>query len=136
LARLKCEDCGERRLVALSCRGRGFCPSCTGRRMNATAAHLIERVLPPESGLRQWVLTFPFSWRRCLAQGGALFGRLTRMVVETVLALYAARAGEGGLGAKSCAVTAVRGGGTPIRPRLGAARARTSPHREVPPTPT
>jgi hypothetical protein len=28
-----------------------------------TAADLIERVLPPESGLRQWVLTFPFSWR-------------------------------------------------------------------------
>ncbi len=30
---------------------RGFCPSCTGRRMNATAANLIERVLPPQSGL-------------------------------------------------------------------------------------
>jgi hypothetical protein len=53
-ARLKCEECGERRLVAFSCRGRGFCPSCTGRRMNATAANLIERVLPPPSGLRQW----------------------------------------------------------------------------------
>jgi len=52
-ARLKCEDCGERRLVAFSCKGRGFCPSCTGRRMNAAAANLIERVLPPQSGLRQ-----------------------------------------------------------------------------------
>jgi hypothetical protein len=40
--------------------------------MNATAANLIERVLPPQSGLRQWVLTFPFSWRRRLAQDGAL----------------------------------------------------------------
>jgi hypothetical protein len=77
--------------------------------MNATAANLIERVLPPESGLRQWVLTFPFSWRRRLAQDGALLGRLTRMAVETVLALYAARAGEeGGLVAKSGAVTAVQ----------------------------
>ena len=28
-ARLKCEDCGEKRLVAFSCKGRGFCPSCT-----------------------------------------------------------------------------------------------------------
>jgi len=26
-----------------------------GRRMSATGAELIERVLPPESGLRQWV---------------------------------------------------------------------------------
>jgi Transposase zinc-binding domain len=65
-ARLLCEGCGKRRLVAFSCKGRGFCPSCTGRRMNATAANLIERVLPPQSGLRQWVLTFPFSWRRRL----------------------------------------------------------------------
>ncbi len=95
--------------MAFSCKGRGFCPSCTGRRMNATAANLIERVLPPESGLRQWVLTFPFSWRRRLAQDGALLGRLTRIAVETVLTFYAARAGqEGGPGAKSGAVTAVQ----------------------------
>jgi hypothetical protein len=66
-------------------------------------------VLPPESGLRQWVLTFPFSWRRRLAQDGGLLGRLTRIAVETVLAFYADRAAqEGGLGAKSGAVTAVQ----------------------------
>jgi len=28
--------------------------------MNATAANLIERVLPPQTGLRQWVLSSPF----------------------------------------------------------------------------
>jgi hypothetical protein len=50
-ARLWCEGCGESRLVAFSCKGRGFCPSCLGRRMSATAANLIERVLPPQSGL-------------------------------------------------------------------------------------
>ena len=32
-ARLRCGDCNESRLVAFSCRGRGFCPSCFGRRM-------------------------------------------------------------------------------------------------------
>jgi Transposase zinc-binding domain len=105
--RPKCEDCGERRLVAFSCKGRGFCPSCTGRRMNPTAANLMEPVLPPESGLRQWA-DLPLSWRRRLAQDGALLGRLTRMVVGTVLTLYAARAGDGGLGAKRGAVTAVQ----------------------------
>jgi Putative transposase len=84
-------------------------PVLTGRRMNATAANLIERVLPPQSGLRQWVLTFPFSWRRRLAQDGALLGRLTRIVVETVLTFYAARAREeSGPEAKSGAVTAVQ----------------------------
>jgi hypothetical protein len=108
-ARLRCEECGESRLVAFSCKGRGFCPSCTGRRMSATAADLIERVLPPSSGLRQWVLTFPFSWRRRLAQDAALLGRLTRIVVETVLRFYAARAAQqGGLGAKTGAVTVVQ----------------------------
>ena len=67
-ARLKCRGCAETRLVAFSCKGRGFCPSCMGRRMCATAANLIERVLPPETPLRQWVLTFPFPWRPRLAQ--------------------------------------------------------------------
>ncbi|WP_437895588.1 transposase zinc-binding domain-containing protein [Sorangium sp. So ce124] len=57
-ARLRCERCEESRLVAFSCKGRGFCPSCLGGRMCATAANLIEDVLP-EVALRQWVLTFP-----------------------------------------------------------------------------
>jgi hypothetical protein len=34
-----------------SCKGRGLCPSCMGRRMAATAAKLIERVLPPSTPL-------------------------------------------------------------------------------------
>ena len=67
--------------------------------MSATAANLIERVLAPQSGLRQWVLTFPFPWRRRLAQDGALLGNLTRIFVETVHAFYAERAvREGALG--------------------------------------
>jgi hypothetical protein len=77
--------------------------------MNATAANLIERVLPAQSGLRQWVLTFPFSWRRRLAQDGALLGRLTRLFVQTVHAFYAERAArEGAMGAKTGAVTVVQ----------------------------
>lgn len=53
--------------------------------------------------------TFPFPWRRRLAQDGALLGRLTRIVTETVLAFYAARAAEQGWPrAKSGAVTVVQ----------------------------
>ena len=33
-ARLKCRACSETRLVAFSRKGRGFCPSCMGRRMS------------------------------------------------------------------------------------------------------
>jgi len=98
-ARRKCRECKETRLVAFSCKGRGFCPSCMGRRMSATAANLIERVLPPSTPLRQWVLTFPFSWRPRLAQDGELLGRLTQIFVDTVQAFYAllapARADDG-----------------------------------------
>ncbi len=104
-ARLRCGQCGESRLVAFSCKGRGFCPSCLGRRMNATSANLMERVLP-ETGLRQWVLTFPFPWRWRLAQDGALFGQLTRLFVETVQGFYACRAArEGVQGAQTGTVT-------------------------------
>ena len=76
--------------------------------MSATAANLMERVLP-QTGLRQWVLTFPFPWRRRLAQDGALFGKLTRIFVGTVQTFYAERAArEGAVGAKTGAVTGVQ----------------------------
>jgi hypothetical protein len=32
-ARFRCGDSQTERLVAFSCKGRGFCPSCGGRRM-------------------------------------------------------------------------------------------------------
>ena len=40
--RARCEDCGASRAVAFSCRKRGFCPSCCGRRMADTAARLLD----------------------------------------------------------------------------------------------
>ena len=77
--------------------------------MCATAANLIESVLPKAVPLRQWVLTFPFGWRKRLAQDGRLFGELTRLFVETVSAFYAKRAaGHGANGAKTGAVTVVQ----------------------------
>ena len=45
-ARLRCDACAETRLVAFACKGRGFCPSSLGRKMSATAASLVEHVLP------------------------------------------------------------------------------------------
>jgi hypothetical protein len=42
---LQCEnaDCRQKKLVAFSCKGRGFCPSCMGRRMAETAANLVDQ---------------------------------------------------------------------------------------------
>jgi hypothetical protein len=59
---VSCPTCGFERLVAFSCKMRGFCPSCVGRRMNDCAAHLVDRVMPL-TAIRQWVCTMPYSLR-------------------------------------------------------------------------
>lgn len=61
-ARQACRSCTFQRLVGFSCGGRGFCPSCLGRRMIAGAAALVDELLPP-APLRQWVLSLPVPLR-------------------------------------------------------------------------
>lgn len=53
--RVVCDDCKHEKLVAFSCKKRGFCPSCGARRMAESAKLLVDDVL---SGypLRQWVI--------------------------------------------------------------------------------
>ena len=41
-ARVWCYACQKDRLIAFSCKGRGFCPSCGGRQMAESAAHLVD----------------------------------------------------------------------------------------------
>jgi len=64
--RARCEQCHAEKLVAFSCKKRGFCPSCGARRMVETAALLADEVLP-ERPLRQWVLSLPIALRFLLA---------------------------------------------------------------------
>ncbi|MDX9724081.1 MAG: transposase zinc-binding domain-containing protein, partial [Myxococcota bacterium] len=52
--RVRCPKCRHEFGVAFSCKGRGWCPSCGGRFMAQTAAHLVEHVLPEGVGYRQW----------------------------------------------------------------------------------
>jgi len=49
-ARVICDACKKEEVVAFSCKGRGFCPSCGTRRMVDTAAWLVDRVLPAVQG--------------------------------------------------------------------------------------
>jgi hypothetical protein len=65
LVRLACRACGEPMVVAFSCKRRGLCPSCVGRRMADVAAHLCDGVLP-EVPLRQWVCSLPWPLRYAL----------------------------------------------------------------------
>jgi hypothetical protein len=64
--RARCASCGQGFVVAFSCKGRGVCPSCNGRRMAQTAAHLVDRVIPPVP-VRQWVVSVPKRLRGFLA---------------------------------------------------------------------
>ena len=59
--RLGCDTCHHELLVPLSCKQRGFCPSCAGRRMAQTAAHLVRYggCLAPHSHLRWAILPTP-----------------------------------------------------------------------------
>jgi hypothetical protein len=106
-ARLRCDGCEETRIVAFSCKGRGFCPSCLGRKMAQTAAHLVEDVLPAVA-LRQWVLTFPYAWRKRLGYDAALLSALTGIFIKTVLAFYRKKSGGSEAGGKSGAVVSVQ----------------------------
>ena len=83
--RAHCDACGHDLLVAFSCKGRGACPSCAGRRMANVAAHLVDRVLPAVP-VRQWVLSLPFELRALAAFRADVLSALGRHFVEAVFA--------------------------------------------------
>ena len=112
-ARVRCGDCAYERLVPFSCKGRGFCPSCGGRRMSEQAAHLVDEVLP-RVPVRQWVLTLPHRLRYLLAWNHKLSRAVLAVYVRAVLGFYRRRARRRGVkGAQGGAVTVIQrfGGG-------------------------
>ena len=112
-ARVRCGDCAYERLVPFSCKGRGFCGSCGGRRMTEQAAHLVDEVLP-RVPVRQWVLSVPHRLRYLLAWNHKLCRAVLAVYVRAVLGLYRRRARRRGVkGAQGGAVTVIQrfGGG-------------------------
>ncbi|MGH7264852.1 MAG: transposase zinc-binding domain-containing protein, partial [Candidatus Rokuibacteriota bacterium] len=108
LLRVRCQRCGETTVVAFSCRGRGFCPSCGGRRMSELAAHLVDRVLP-RVPIRQWVFTVPVPVRYQLAFDAGLTRAVLRVFLRTVFGWQRRRATRRGLvEARSGSVTAIQ----------------------------
>jgi hypothetical protein len=112
-ARLRCTRCRTERLVAFSCKGRGFCPSCGGRRMVERAAHLVDHVLP-DVAVRQWVLTLPHWLRYRLAWDHEGCRAVTRLFVRAVFGFLRRRARESG-------VIDGRGGAVIVVQRFGGA---------------
>src|SRR5207237_10737670 len=108
------EGCGFEHLVPFSCKRRGFCPSCGGRRMAELAAHLVDAVLP-HVPVRQWVLTLPYRLRYLLAWNHQLCRAVLAVHVRAVLGFSFPTLrldGSARRGTDPCAVSpeAVRGG--------------------------
>jgi len=113
-ARVRCEDCGKSFAVGYSCKGRGFCPSCTGRRMADTSARLVDDVFPPGAPVRQWVLSLPINVRYRLAYDGKLLSDVLSVFLRVVRGWYRKRGKE--LGIKDC-----EGGSVTFSQRFGSA---------------
>lgn len=114
--RARCAACGESRVVAFSCKKRGFCPSCLGRRMADTAAHLVDQVLPAVP-VRQWVLSLPFELRYRLAWDGVLLSGVLAVFLRVVLGWYCAQAQQRGHpGGRGGAVSVLQRYGSALNP--------------------
>ena len=84
--RLRCADCTHEKLVAFSCKPRGFCPACGARRMAETAAHLVDYVIP-RVPVWQWVLSFPIPLRLLFAAHPELLTPVLQ-IIHRVIATF------------------------------------------------
>jgi len=78
-----CMTCRTGFVVAFSCKGRGVCPSCNGRHMAQTTAHLVDHVIPPVP-VRQWVISVPKRLRGMLADRPAAVATLTKIFLDEI----------------------------------------------------
>jgi putative transposase/transposase-like zinc-binding protein len=85
--RLGCDTCHHELLVPFSCKRRGFCPSCAGRRMAQMAAHLVEQVIPWVP-TRQWVVSVPVPLRYWMAGSQDLTATVHTIIRRTIGQYY------------------------------------------------
>ncbi|MEK9826483.1 MAG: transposase zinc-binding domain-containing protein, partial [Methylotenera sp.] len=90
--RVRCSDCKHEKLVAFSCKRRGFCPSCGARRIVDGAALLLDEVLP-RLPYRQWVLSVPFPLRWLFARGPAVMSKILGIVTRCISSYLIHKAG-------------------------------------------
>ena len=105
--RVVCEQCHAERLVAFSCKHRGFCPSCGARRMAESARHLVEEVFGPRP-VRQWVLSVPFPLRLLFASKPEVIGPVLGIVQRIIGSWLADQAGIKRANARCGAVTLIQ----------------------------
>lgn len=89
--RLRCGSCGHDRLLAFSCKCRGWCGSCIARRMADTAAYLCDQVIP-NVPMRTWTLTLPYPLRYLVAYNAEVLGDVVGAFNEALLGWLRRRA--------------------------------------------
>ena len=77
--------------IAFSCKRRGFCPRCGGRRMSQTAANIVDNVFPNQAA-RQWVISLPFELRFWVASDGKLMDKILEICNQEISNFYKAKA--------------------------------------------
>jgi hypothetical protein len=108
--RVRCESCAQEKLVAFSCKKRGFCPSCGGRRMSDTAAHLVDHVFPKRP-VRQWVLSFPYNLRYLFAYNHQALQIALQIMIRVIRRYYLKKARSHGKSEIGAATIIQRFGG-------------------------
>lgn len=92
-ARVRCPGCRYEYLVAFSCKGRGFCPSCQAKRQAEFSLFLQEEVLA-EVPHRQVVFSVPRRLRPFFLRDRKLLAKLARCGYETVRDFLVAAVGD------------------------------------------
>jgi hypothetical protein len=95
-ARIRCDACAHEYLLAFSCKGRYFCPSCHAKRLARWTLWLDETLLASVPH-RQVVLTIPKRLRPYCLYRRALLGDLARLAARIFTAGVRATTGESAL---------------------------------------
>ena len=118
--RLGCDTCKHEMLLPFSCKRRGFCPSCAGRRMAQMAAHLVEQVIPWVP-TRQWVVSVPVPLRYWMAASQDLTATVHTIIRTTIGQYDVHQAVQRGLSRQKVqpgSVTFIQRFGSAINPHL------------------
>lgn len=94
MVRYLCRKCGRDILVATSCKRRGACPSCDGKRGAVTTGRAMEELLP-RAPYRQWVLVIPKRLRYHVNRNARLAGEINRILRKTLSDYYRRVCGQG-----------------------------------------
>jgi len=118
--RLKCTTCSAEKLVAFSCKKRGFCPSCCAKRMAEAATHLTQNVLPLVP-YRQFVVSFPIPLRYWLHTNKRFASEVFGLVTKEIHRYYLHKAHATGItNATPSSIAFIQRRGSALNPFLTA----------------